>query len=151
MLKDRVGAYLSDPEQVLVFARPNFAAAANPANARVITPLGQFAPADLTDLGADGSALLRTKAPCVGLCPVAAQPGPHATATVDPSARLFITFNEPIMKGPCFDEEASDCVVTLKPVLHGKREYVLSEVEIPVKKINRNAKLTELHFCTDFN
>ena len=65
----------------------------------------------------------------MGLCPVAAQPGPHATATVDPSARLFITFNEPIMKGPCFDEEAADCVVTLKPVLHGKREYVLSEVE----------------------
>lgn len=59
------------------------------------------------------------KKACLGLCVVATQPGPDPDATTDPSANSFITFNEPVLPGPCFDEYgafvqfggAADCQV----------------------------------------
>lgn len=99
-----------------------------------MTPLGEYAPTVLTETHDGAEAVFDGEhAPCLGLCPIAAQPGPHPSATVDPSARLFITFNEPIKKGPCFDEVdsafAGPCEVKLTPLIKGKGEFVLREVD----------------------
>ena len=49
-----------------------------------------------------------------------AQPGPEPGASVDPSARLYLTFNQAILAGPCFTGDygmfAGACEVTMTPV-----------------------------------
>lgn len=39
---------------------------------------------------------------CFGLCVVAAQPGPDVEHVTDPSANIFLTFNQAVAPGPCF-------------------------------------------------
>ena len=84
---------------VQVLARPSLDSL-NSVNSRVTIPAPEFSP---TLLPSDRVG--RLAKPCAGLCPVATQPGPDATASSDPSAHMFITFNHPIKPGPCFTGE----------------------------------------------
>ena len=85
----------------------------NTIDARATTPLDSFAPT-LLPIGRDPNA---PPPKCEGLCPLTAQPGPDADSTSDPSSRMYVTFNEPIQAGPCFEGGllAGPCTVTLTP------------------------------------
>ncbi|CAD7939623.1 unnamed protein product [Amoebophrya sp. A120] len=129
-LLDRIGSTMSDPDQLLVLARPSLDTL-NTINSRVTVPTPAFAP---TLLPEDRNGKLAT--PCAGLCLVATQPGPDPHASSDPSAHMYATFNRPIKAGPCFTGAydlfgVATCEVKFEPstIASAKNTRVLTKLD----------------------
>jgi len=80
----------------------------NSVSARFIDPVGEFKPTILPEKAG------QVDSSCTGLCVMTDQPGPDPLTAMDPSAHVYVTFNNPILPGDCWYNGDAYCQVTLK-------------------------------------
>jgi len=93
--------------RLFVFTRPALKRH-NTLNARFTEPMGEFEPTRLPEK------IGQLDPSCTGLCVMTTQPGPNPDAKMDPSAHIYVTFNEPIIPGNCWGTGDDNCHVLLE-------------------------------------
>eukprot|EP00397_Hematodinium_sp_SG-2012_P000359 GEMP01000359.1.p1 GENE.GEMP01000359.1~~GEMP01000359.1.p1 ORF type:complete len:1664 (-),score=340.51 GEMP01000359.1:2260-7251(-) len=123
---------IGSDSELIIKARPALKSQ-NTVNARYIEPDGEFWPTKLPE-----NPLNVPATPCTGLCVMTTQPGPNNDYAMDPSAHLFITFNEPIIPGDCWKAGGGGtCMVSLKVVGGSGETTVFDQLEQDMYKLDR--------------